>query len=68
MSKSRCGVAGLSDQGSQSDFKVLAGLCYHSELGIFAKLTGCWQNSFPGGCITEVQVFLLAVGYGLLSA
>ena len=39
------------------DFKMLVQLCYHLKLSIFSKLTGCWQNSFPAGCVTEVQVF-----------
>ena len=50
------------------DFKMLVQLCYHLKLSIFSKLTGCWQNSFPAGCVTEVQVFLLVVGQELLSA
>lgn len=32
------------------------------------KLTGCWQNSFPCGCSTEVLIFSLAVSWELLSA
>ena len=46
------------------DFKMLVQLCYHLKLSIFSKLTGCWQNSFPAGCVTEVQVFFASCWLG----
>lgn len=29
-----------------------------------SKLNGCWQDSFPRGCTTEVHIFLLTVSQG----
>ena len=33
----------------------------------FQAHSGCWQNSYPRSCRTEVSIFMLAVGQGLLS-
>ena len=35
-------------------------------LGEEYTLSGCWQNSLPPSCETEVAITLLAVGWGVL--
>lgn len=61
--KSRSGMAGFS-------LRLSLDWGCHCLLGpgSFSRHTGCWQNSFPSSYGTDVPIFLLAEGQGLLSA
>lgn len=62
-------MTGCSVQGLTT-LKLRCQLGRGSHLGseYFSKLTGCWKNSFPCICRTEVSMFLVAVGQRPLSA
>lgn len=56
----------LSPTAHQAVIKVAAGWhCNGQRLQQrrinFQHHSGCWENSFPFGCMTEVSVFLLAL-------